>query len=130
MITVEILKGLEQRLYELVGPLVMDTKVLKQNRNYPFKTSKNFLWFIALDSSKVVGFLPVEIRNKQAIINNYYAEKENLDTLNLMIQDAIKTLQSEYQLTSVTQVQHISIFIQNGFVVERKWKYYVKMRQE
>lgn len=127
MISVETVKGLDQRLYELVAPLVMNAKVLKQNRNYPFKTSKDFLWFIALDNDKVVGFLPVEIRSKQAVINNYYAEDENPDILNLMIQNAISTLRDEHLLTSATQVQHITSFTENGFVVEREWKNYVKM---
>lgn len=130
MINIEVVKGLEPRLYELVAPLAMDAKVLKQNRNYPFKTSKDFLWFIALDEGRVVGFLPVEIRSKQAIINNYYSEEENLDILGHMIQEAVETLQKEHLLTSATQVQHLSAFARNGFVVEREWKNYVKMRQK
>lgn len=130
MVTIEVIKGLEPRLYELVAPLVMDAKVLKQNRNYPFKTSKDFLWFIALDGAAVIGFLPVEIRNKLAIINNYYSEGENLEVLGRMIREAVELLQGEHLLTSATQVQHISAFSQNGFVVEREWKNYVKMIQK
>lgn len=127
MITIEVIKGLEPRLYELVAPLVMDARVLKQNRNYPFKTSKDFLWFIALDGVSVVGFLPVEIRSKQAIINNYYMEEENLEVLGLMIREAVETLQKEHLLTSATQIQHLSAFSRNGFAIEREWKNYVKM---
>lgn len=128
MITIETLRGLDKRLYKLVAPLVMDAKVLKQNRNYPFKTSKDFLWFIAIDGrKKVIGFLPIEVRSRQAVINNYYAEGESLSILSQMIQAAVEALQQEYLLTSVTQVQHISAFTDNGFVVEREWKNYVKM---
>ena len=33
------LKGLDTDLYPLIGPLVMNPKVLKANNNYPFKTT-------------------------------------------------------------------------------------------
>ena len=35
------LKGLDTDLYPLIGPLVMNPKVLKANNNYPFKTTAN-----------------------------------------------------------------------------------------
>ena len=43
------LKGTEKRLYQLVAPLVMNPVVLKQNYNYPFRTSENFIWFVAVE---------------------------------------------------------------------------------
>lgn len=55
------LKGLDADLYPLIGPLVMNPKVLKANNNYPFKTTENYQWYIAVDDQEeVVGFLPVE----------------------------------------------------------------------
>lgn len=128
MIRVNSYEGLDKRLYELVGPLVMNPEVLKTNRNYPFKTSQKHLWFIAMEEDQVVGFLPVELKSREAIINNYYTSQDDLDILNLMIQSAIILLKKEYVLVSVTQNQHIKTFAKNKFIVEREWKNYVKMR--
>jgi hypothetical protein len=37
------LQGTDKLLYELVAPLVMNPAILRQNNNYPFKTSR-FVW--------------------------------------------------------------------------------------
>lgn len=130
MITIEKLRGLEKRLYELVAPLVMNPDVLKQNRNYPFKTSQKFWWFVAVEENKTVGFLPVEIRDEQAIINNYYTIDENQDILDQLVKEAVCHFRKEKKtLFSVTQNQHIPTLINNGFIIEREWKNYVKMRR-
>lgn len=129
MIAIEQINGLDKHLYELVAPLVMDPEVLKQNRNYPFKTSKNHEWFIAKDKGQVIGFLPLEIREKQAIINNYYTKEENQNVLSRLINKAIKFSKDNFILVSVTQSQHITTFVKNGFTVDREWKNYVKMRK-
>lgn len=106
----------------------MNPEILKTNRNYPFKTTKKHLWFIAMNQNQVVGFLPVELKNKEAIINNYYTQQDDLDILNTMIQNAMALLRKEYVLVSVTQNQHLKTFADNKFIVEREWKNYVKMR--
>lgn len=41
------LQGLDGRLFDLVAPLVMNPAVLRQNNNYPFKTTRNHVWYIA-----------------------------------------------------------------------------------
>ncbi len=43
------LQGNDKRLYELVAPLVMNPEVLRQNHNYPFRTTENFAWFIGME---------------------------------------------------------------------------------
>lgn len=48
MIQIVQLHGTDKKLYELVAPLVMSSKVLKQNYNYPFRTSEEYEWFVAL----------------------------------------------------------------------------------
>ena len=126
---IEKVEGLDGRLYELVAPLVMNPEVLRQNRNYPFKTSKRYLWFIAMEEGNVIGFLPVEIRDKQAIINNYYTKEENQNILADLLRRGISELEKDYFLVSVTQNQHIETFLKQGFVIEREWKNYVRMRK-
>ena len=49
MIQIVQLHGTDKKLYELVAPLVMSPEVLKQNYNYPFRTSSTsglLLWII------------------------------------------------------------------------------------
>lgn len=130
MVTIKQLNGLDPLLYQLVGPLVMNPDVLKRNRNYPFKTSKNFQWLIAMDKTEVVGFMPIEFRNQQAIINNYYTADENQEVLDALIKTAIDMVKDDFLLVSITQVQHRPTFLQNDFAVEHEWKNYVKMLKE
>lgn len=52
------LEGEDQRLYYLVGHLVMDETVLAYNLNYPYKTSPEYFWFVAIDGkSNTLGFM-------------------------------------------------------------------------
>ena len=53
---VEKLPGTDARLYALVAPLVMSVPIIRQNNNYPFKTSRKHLWFIALERGEVKRF--------------------------------------------------------------------------
>ena len=54
------LQGTDKLLYELVAPLVMNPAILRQNNNYPFKTSRSHVWYIAFHETAVVGFMPVK----------------------------------------------------------------------
>ena len=60
MVQIIQLQGTDKRLYELVAPLVMNPEILKQNYNYPFRTSEDLVWFVAVDKKTVIGFIPVE----------------------------------------------------------------------
>ena len=75
------LQGNDKRLYELVAPLVMNPEVLRQNHNYPFRTTENFAWFIGMEKKNVIGFIPVEHKKKEYIINNYYVKDNKEETL-------------------------------------------------
>lgn len=55
MLELKKLDGLSPELYERVGPLVMNPAVLRQNNNYPYKTSKNFVWFLLLMEGRRVS---------------------------------------------------------------------------
>ena len=52
------LDGLEPQLFNLIGPLAMNPKVLRANNNYPFKTTERFQWYIAVEDNDVTGFVP------------------------------------------------------------------------
>lgn len=46
------LDGTDKKIYQIVGPLAMDPKVLRFNNNYPFKTGAQYKWFIAVERKK------------------------------------------------------------------------------
>lgn len=130
MIQTVQLKGTESKLYKLVAPLVMSPVVLRKNNNYPFKTAENYIWFVAVDGKRVVGFIPVELRAKTAVINNYYVGEEEAELLSLLVSEVVSALGTEKKLTSVVLTEHRTVFEEQGFVVEKEWKLYLKMNKE
>ena len=130
MVQIIQLQGTDKRLYELVAPLVMNPEILKQNYNYPFRTSEDFVWFVAVDKKKVIGFIPVEEKKKEYLINNYYIESNNEDTLKLLLEKVISETNTSKELTSVTFMEHSSLFKDLGFSEEKIWTRYVKMKKD
>mgnify|MGYP003106092858 CR=1 FL=1 len=116
MVQIIQLQGTDKRLYELVAPLVMNPEILKQNYNYPFRTSEDFVWFVAVDKKKVIGFIPVESNNE--------------DTLKLLLEKVISETNTSKELTSVTFMEHSSLFKDLGFSEEKIWTRYVKMKKD
>lgn len=132
---IQILKinGIAKELYPVVGPLVMNPEVLKYNNRYPFKTNKNFEWYIAVDETngETVGFIPLEHKSHETLINNYYAQQEgHNEILNLLIetirQDMTKNMPP---LTALVQTQHATLFKKQGFTITKEWKLYLKMQK-
>lgn len=130
MIQIIQLQGTDSKLFKLVAPLVMDPNVLRKNNNYPFKTAKNYVWFVAIANKRVIGFIPVELRGNSAIINNYYVDEEQEEALPLLISSAVLGIDAERKLSSVTLTEDRSVFEKQGFKVEKEWKRYVKMNKE
>ena len=130
MIAVIKMAGTSPELYSCVAPLVMNPEIIKYNHNYPFKTSESFVWFVAFadDGNHVLGFFPVEIRKKSAIINNYYV-KENNEEVFLKVLDAVisEFIDTEKLLEAVVQKTHESYFMSQGFEIKRAWSLYLKM---
>lgn len=124
------LKGTEKRLYQLVAPLVMNPEVLKQNYNYPFRTSESFIWFVAVDGKEVIGFLPLEYKKREVVINNYYIKGNDAGVLKALLEKVIASMDEDKQLSSVTFIEHQKTFQELGFSVEKMWKRYVKMNKE
>ena len=130
MIQIIQLKGTDRRLYELVAPLVMNPDVLKQNYNYPFRTSEDFVWFVAVEKRKVIGFIPVEEKKKEWIFNYYYIEDNNESTLKLLLEKVISNATAGKELKSVTFMENCSLFKELGFSEEKVWTRYVKMKKD
>ncbi len=124
---IERLQGTEDRLYTLVAPLVMSVPIIRQNNNYPFKTSRKHIWFVALDEDGVKGFMPVELKVKGAFIDNYYAAGDSPELLTTFIQMAIKEFACDYPLYALSHIRHSDLFRACGFAEVKTWKLYVKM---
>ena len=127
---IERLAGTDSRLYERVAPLVMNPEVLKQNNNYPFKTSDGYVWFVALDDEgKVRGFMPVEIRKDNVVINNYYVEGDDADVLGGLIDSVWKEFGENYAVRAVVHLRHAGVFAKKRFDVTKEWTLYKKMQK-
>lgn len=122
------MKGEDRQLYDQVAHLVMNEEVLNYNLNYPYKTSADYLWFIATDQGNTLGFMPVKIEESTAKINNYYVGGDNSLVFSALLEEITRTLVPDYELESVTQLRHIPDFEKNGFSVALYWKRYAKMK--
>ncbi|MDR1259589.1 MAG: hypothetical protein LBK65_10015 [Tannerellaceae bacterium] len=122
------LRGEDQQLYYLVAHLIMNEDVLGYNLNYPYRTSPDYLWFVAMEEDHTLGFIPVKLKYGNAKINNYYVADDDSAVFSALLQEITTTLISEYELEAVTHMRHIPDFEKNGFSVTHYWKRYVKMR--
>ncbi|MEG2238658.1 MAG: hypothetical protein RRX93_04450 [Bacteroidales bacterium] len=123
--------GTDPSLYRLMAPLVMNAEVLRQNNNYPFKTSPQYTWFIAQENNSIKGFMPVECRNNQKyIINNYYLSEDNLLVLKALLEQVHFSFAGKLDLEAVVFRQHTDVFQAAGFFPIKTWKLYVKMEYQ
>ena len=128
---IEKFGGTSPQLYSLVAPLVMDPVVLRQNNNYPFKTSARHEWLVAFDDegTTVEGFFPVERRDTYLYVNNYYvSEKHEKTVLKEFVQEVKHLCEKNIPLILVSHTRHADFFYQKGFSIEKEWKLYVKMK--
>ena len=131
MIKVIQLNGTDKQLYERVAPLVMNPKIIQYNQNYPFKTGEKFVWFIALSDDEVVGFMPLEQRGRQWIINNYYVDPSQEKKGFKALLKAVGKFDTEKRiLTAVVQTSHKAYFSEQGFETTKEWKVYLKMEKK
>lgn len=124
---IEKLNGTAPRLYQLVAPLVMNVAVLRQNNNYPFKTSPRHVWFVVTCDDEVKGFMPVELRDTYACIDNYHVPNGDEALLTDLATRVILEYAGDMPLQAVVHASHVKIFRSLGFSIKKEWKLYVKM---
>lgn len=121
--------GIDKRLYELVAPVVMNPAVLRQNNNYPFKTSFRYVWYVAVeDGDAVVGFMPLKPSSDGVCIDNYYIRDDDGTTAGLLLGDVVAGCADSGVLTALVHKRHVGLFRRNGFVTVRQLKNYDKMK--
>ena len=104
------LQGLDGRLFDLVAPLVMNPAVLRQNNNYPFKTTRNHVWYIAMDEQRVLGFMPVKMTLTNNCIDNYYISGDNSSVIEMLLDRIIHDFSSDGSLVAVVHERHVEDF--------------------
>lgn len=122
------LQGLDGRLFDLVAPLVMNPAVLRQNNNYPLKTTRNHVWYIAMDEQRVLGFMPVKMTLTNNCIDNYYISGDNSSVIEVLLDRIIHDFSSDGSLVAVVHERHVEDFSMKNFIPCVERKKYVKMR--
>lgn len=110
------LQGLDGRLFDLVAPLVMNPAVLRQNNNYPFKTTRNHVWYIAMDEQRVLGFMPVKMTLTNNCIDNYYISGDNSSVIEMLLDRIIHDFSSDGSLVAVVHERHVEDFSMKNFI--------------
>ena len=92
---IEKLGGTTERLYRLVAPLVMKPCISGKIIIIHLNLYASYL-VIAIEEERVVGFMPVEIKDKYAVINNYYIDKDDPDLLAALLREVIRHYAGQY----------------------------------
>ena len=122
------LGGLDCRLFELVAPLVMNTAVLRQNNNYPFKTTRKYVWYVAEDGGRVLGFMPVKMAETNYRVDNYYISGDDSSVMERLLDGVIRDFSFGLPLVAIVHERHVEGFSRKNFISCVEWKRYVKMR--
>lgn len=129
------IKRKRQTFISAFGASSNGSDVIRANNNYPFKTSEDFVWYIAIDNKDVIGFIPVEQKSgKKAVINNYYVaavDEKRKEILSLLLSSVVTAfIPAGWTLNSVTLIQDQETFEKFEFAsMDKKWTRYVKMNR-
>ncbi|MDR2474269.1 MAG: hypothetical protein LBD45_00275 [Bacteroidales bacterium] len=119
---IEILKGTDTRVYQLIGPYAMDTGYIRRNGN-PITTSPHHSWYVGFDEKgKMLCFCSLKssasTKNVQiANLHNLSGQQEIFETLiNRIIQI---TSEKGLILRSYAHNSSLEAFLQLGFEISR-----------
>ncbi|MCC8170677.1 MAG: hypothetical protein LIP00_02615 [Parabacteroides sp.] len=121
------LEGTDSKLYELIAPLAMNPAILRQNNNYPFKTSVRYKWYIAISDRRVVGFMPLRKNGARLLIDNYYINGDNSAIIDLLLDAVTSDLQPDSSLEALVHNRHTDDFRCNRFLTDKELTNYAKM---
>lgn len=128
---VRIFEGKSPELYLAVGRFVLSPACLRENNNYPYKSSRMFTWHVLYHEDQVVAFMPVERKLDGGYkIDNYYAtpDRERGNQLLKLLKSVIKGAGDETSpLRATVQKRDAGIFKYMNFITIRETKLYVMM---
>ena len=119
------LHGTDDRLYELVSRLVMNPEILRQNNNYPFKTSNGHTWYLCMDNGCVSGFMPVLTKGRGLYIDNYYISGDEPEILDLLTEAILAS--TDKTVTVLSHKRHSGLFRRHGFISGTVFSLYDKL---
>lgn len=121
------LNGKDKLLYDLVAPLVMNPAVIRQNNGYPFKTSQQHVWYIAVSDDSVVGFMPLKKGSAGMLIDNYYIRGDDSNIITGLVEKTVCDFGSSGTLAAMVFKRHVEIFRNLYFLSVVELKNYDKM---
>lgn len=128
---VRILDGLSPELYMAVGRLVLSPACLRENNNYPYKSTHKFTWHLLYCEGKVVAFMPLERKDGNTYkVDNYYAPsgKERGNLLVKLVKSVVRGVGKDtVQLQATVQKRDAGIFKYLEFIPIRETRRYVMM---
>lgn len=128
---VRIFEGKSPELYLAVGRLILSPACLRENNNYPYKSSRMFTWHVLYQEENVVAFMPVEKKIDGGYkIDNYYAtpDRERGNQLLKLLKSVIKETGNETSpLRATVQKRDAGIFKYMNFITIRETKLYAMM---
>ncbi len=119
------LNGTDKKLYALVAPLVMNPAVIRQNNNYPYKTSAKFIWHLMAEKEKVAGFIPLKPTTNGYCIDNYYYKLDTPEVFEQLLDDVLEAGYDE--LTATAHKRDVDAFTKRGFTVLSQLSKYTKL---
>ena len=139
MIQIVQLHGTDKKLYELVAPLVMSPEVLKQNYNYPFRTSEEDCYrrFIQMYSDVVMELGKSFFEERIDAMKERKGVKQDVELDANDLKELVKEFKQIYlekqgeesSLTAVSFVEDRDVFSELGFLEDKVWTRYVKMKK-
>lgn len=107
--------------------MVMDPEVLRQNNNYPFKTTPQHTWHICLsDGGDVIGFMPAKKTSSGSYVDNYYIRDDVPEILDALIDSVVSA--TDRPVTALCHKRHTAAFREHGFVTCTVFALYNKMK--
>ncbi len=127
---VRILEGNSPELYQAVGCFVLSPACLRENNNYPYKSSWKHSWHVLYQEERVVAFMPVERKTGGGHkIDNYYAtsaKERNSPVAKAAVVAAVNNRASS-PLRATVQQRDVGIFKYVNFILIRETKRYAMM---
>ncbi|MDR0546935.1 MAG: GNAT family N-acetyltransferase [Dysgonamonadaceae bacterium] len=124
--TIIKVEGADKRLYNLIGPLVMNPEVLAANENYPFRNTDQHIWYIALrGKNHVSGFLSIA---GYTISNDYV--NNNSELLEALLERVIADQPQGAVLRFIAHINELPLMEKMGFVVTKPGIKYFRVLKE
>jgi hypothetical protein len=129
---IEVLEGTEQKLFDLVAPLVLNPSVIRQNGGVAFKTTPQHRWIVSIaEDGTCDGFLPMQLKSNGYLINNYYVKDRDEKVLSVLLKETLDYARNQKAetLDIIAQIEDYSVVEKYGFKPEKIYINYTRYRK-